>query len=179
MSSNSIPTRYHPFLVSLHWLTVLLVFAAFGLGKLMSGQPNEAEKTPLLAAHMALGLVTLLVIIVRFIARLRLPKPAQASTGNALLDKIGEVVHYALYLLVLLMSISGMSLSMQAGLTPIVFGGSGASLPADFYAFSARLLHGFIAPALLLLVSLHVGAAFYHQLVLKDHLLAHMGYGKS
>ena len=67
---------------------------------------------------------------------------------------------------------------MQAGLTPIVFGGSGTSLPADFYAFSARLLHGFIAPALFLLILLHVGAAFYHQLVLKDNLLARMGYVK-
>jgi cytochrome b561 len=173
------PTRYQPLLVSLHWLTVLLVFAAFGLGKFMSGQPNEATKIPLLAAHMALGLVTLLVIIVRFVVRLRLPRPAQASTGNALLDKLGEVVHYALYLLVFLMSISGMSLSMQAGLTPIVFGGSGASLPADFYAFSARLLHGFVAPALFLLILLHVGAAFYHQLVLKDNLFARMGYGQA
>jgi cytochrome b561 len=170
--------RYHPFLVSLHWLTVILVFAAFGLGKFMSSQPSEATKIPLLAAHMALGLVTLLVIVARFVARLRLPQPAYASTGNALLDKIGVLVHYALYLLVLLMSISGMSLSMQSGLTPIVFGGSGGSLPADFYVFSARLLHGFVAPALFLLILLHVGAAFYHQLVLKDNLLARMGYGK-
>lgn len=173
------PTRHHPLLVSLHWLTVFLVFAAFGLGKFMSGQPNEAAKVPLLAAHMALGLMTLVVIVGRFIARMRLPKPAYASTGNALLDKLGEVVHYALYLLVLLMSISGMSLSMQAGLTPIVFGASGASLPADFYSLSARLLHGFVALALLLLILLHIGAAFYHQFMLKDNLLARMWYGKS
>ncbi len=176
---KTLPTRYHPFLVSLHWLTVLLVFAAFGLGKLMSGQPNDATKIPLLAAHMALGLVTLVVIVGRFIVRLRLPKPAHASTGNVLLDKIGELVHYALYLLVLLMSISGVSLSMQAGLTPIVFGASGTALPADFYAFSARLLHGFVAPALLLLILLHIGAAFYHQLVLKDNLLTRMWYKNS
>ena len=84
-----------------------------------------------------------------------------------------------LYLLVLLMSFSGMSLSLQAGLPPIILGNSGIALPADFYAFSARLLHGFVAPALFLLILLHVGAAFYHQLVLKDHLLARMGYGKS
>jgi cytochrome b561 len=176
--SNPSPSRYHSLMVSLHWLTFLLVFAAFGLGKFMSGQPNEATKIPLLAAHMALGLVTLLVIIGRFIARLRLPRPANVSAGNALLDKVAEVVHYALYLFVLLMSISGVLLSMQAGLAPIVFGGSGTALPADFYAFSARLLHGFIAPALFLLVLLHVGAAFFHQLVLKDNLLARMGYGK-
>jgi cytochrome b561 len=40
------------------------------------------------------------------------------------------------------------------------------------------MLHGFIAPALLLLVALHVGAALYHQFLLKDHLLARMWYGK-
>jgi cytochrome b561 len=177
--STYVPTRHHPLLVSLHWLTVFLVFAAFGLGKFMSSQPNEATKIPLLAAHMALGLVTLVVIVGRFVVRMRLPRPAHASTGNALLDKLGEIVHYALYLLVLLMSISGMLLSMQSGLTPIVFGGSGTALPADFYAFSARLLHGFVAPALFLLILLHVGAAFYHQLVLKDNLLARMGYEKS
>ena len=178
MSKNP-PSRYHPLLVSLHWLVVILVFAAFALGKFMSGQPNDDAKIPFLWLHMLLGIVTLFVIVVRFIARLRLPKPPRATTGNALLDKIGVLVHYSLYVFVLLMSISGISLSMQAGLTPIVFGGSGASLPADFYAFNARILHGFIAPALLILVLLHVGAAFYHQLVLKDNLLARMWYGKS
>jgi cytochrome b561 len=76
------------------------------------------------------------------------------------------------------MAISGMALSLQSGLTPIVFGGSGAALPADFFTFTSRMLHGFIAPALLLLVVLHVGAALYHQFLLKDHLLARMWYGK-
>lgn len=177
--SKSTPTRYHPYLVSLHWLTALLVFAAFGLGKYMSGQPNEAAKIPLLAGHMSLGIVTLLVIIARFVVRLRYPRPAYASTGNALLDKLGELVHYALYLLVLLMAISGSSLSIQSGLTPIVFGGSGSPLPADFYDFSARVLHGFVGPALLLLVILHIGAAYYHQLILKDNLFSRMWFKKS
>jgi cytochrome b561 len=117
------------------------------------------------------------VIIVRFITRMKVPRPTYASTGNAFLDMLGKFVHYALYLLVFLMSISGMSLSIQAGLPSIVFGGSGI-LPADFYDFAARMLHGFIAPALVLLVLLHVGAAFYHQLALKDNLLSRMWYGK-
>ncbi len=145
----------------------------------MSGQPNDVDKIPLLGFHMALGLATLIIMIVRIIARLRLPKPPHASTGNALLDKVGKLVHNALYLFVLLMAVSGMSLSIQSGLTPIVFGSSGAPLPSDFYAFNARILHGIIAPTLLFLILLHVGAAFYHQLVLKDNLLARMWYKKS
>jgi len=144
----------------------------------MSGQPNDTAKLAPLAIHMTIGILTLIVIVVRFVARMKLSKPAYASTGNAFLDWLGKFVHYALYVLVFLMTISGMSLSIQAGLPSIVFFGSGASLPADFYDFTARMLHGFIAPTLALLVLLHVGAALYHQFMLKDNLLSRMWYGK-
>jgi cytochrome b561 len=177
MTQNS-PKRYHPLQVTLHWLVVALVFALFIVGKSMSGQPNDVTKLTPLAIHMGVGIITLIVIVFRFVMRMRLPKPAHASTGNALLDWVGKIVHYALYALVFLMAVSGLSLSMQAGLAPIVFGGSAASLPADFYDFAARMLHGFIAPTLFLLILLHVGAAFYHQLALKDNLLPRMWYGK-
>lgn len=176
--SHPSPKKYHPLQVTLHWLVVALVFAAFGLGKTMSGLPNDSGKLTPLALHMGVGIFTLVVIITRFVARMKLPKPEHVSAGNAFFDWVGKLVHYALYLLVLLTAISGMSLSMQAGLVPIVFGNSGASLPADFFDFTARMLHGFIVPALLLLVLLHVGAAFYHQFMLKDNLLARMWYGK-
>lgn len=172
-------SHYHPLQVSLHWLIVLLVFAAFALGKFMSGQPNDVDKIPLLGFHMVLGLATLIIMVIRIILRLRLPKPPHASTGNSLLDKIARIVHNALYLFVLLMAVSGLSLSFQSGLTLILFGGSGAPLPSDFYAFNARILHGIIAPALLLLILLHAGAALYHQFALKDNLLARMWYRKT
>jgi len=177
MLKNS-PTSYHPLQVTLHWLIVVLVFAAFVIGKSMSGQPNDTAKLTPLAVHMGIGILTLIVIVVRFIARMKLPKPAHASTGNAFFDWLGTFVHYALYVLVFLMTISGMSLSIQSGLPSIVFFGSGASLPADFYDFTARMLHRFIAPTLVLLVLLHVGAALYHQFTLKDNLLSRMWYGK-
>jgi cytochrome b561 len=169
--------RYHPLQVTLHWLVVLLVIAAFVIGKSMSGQPNDAAKLTPLALHMAIGIITLLVIVFRFVMRMRMPKPEHVTAGNPFFDWIATVVHYALYLLVFLMAVSGLSLSVQAGLVPIVFGGSGI-LPADFFDFTARMLHGFTAPALVLTVLLHVGAAFYHQIVLKDNLLARMWYGK-
>jgi cytochrome b561 len=174
---QGINKHYHPLQVTLHWLVVFLIFAAFVIGKSMSGQPNDAAKLTPLASHMTVGIITLLVIVFRFVMRMRLPKPEHVTAGNPFFDWIGKMVHYALYLLVFLMAVSGLSLSMQAGLAPVVFGGSGI-LPADFYDFAARMLHGFIAPALVLTVLLHVGAAFYHQIVLKDNLLARMWYGK-
>ncbi len=172
------PTRYHPLQVGFHWLVLGLLFTMFLLGKYMSGLPNDAGKILPLGIHILLGIVTVIVIVIRFIVRFRFPRPAPATTGNRFLDWIGKVVHYALYALVLLMAISGISLSVRAGLLPIVFGGSGAALPADFFVYSARALHGLIARVLVVTVGLHVGAALYHQFLLKDHLLARMWYGK-
>jgi cytochrome b561 len=177
--SRSTLSRYHPIQITLHWLTVILVLAAFVVGKFMSRIPNDdvSKLTPL-AIHMTIGILTLVVIVFRFITRMKLPRPAYASTGNVFLDGLGKFVHYTLYLFVFLMTVSGMSLSLQTGLPSIVFFGSGAPLPADFFDFAARALHGFIAPALLLLIVLHVGAAFYHQWFIKDRLFARMGFGK-
>jgi cytochrome b561 len=162
--------------VTFHWVTVVLVAAAFIVGRTMSDLPNDPGKITALAIHMILGTVTLIILIARFIARLYLPRPAHASTGNVFLDRAGKAVHFALYAFVFLMTFSGMSLSLQTDLLPIVFGGSGAALPADFYAFAARMLHGVIAPALALLIVLHIEAALYHQFVIKDNLLARMWY---
>lgn len=177
MTKNA-PARYHPSQVTFHWLTVILLFAMFPLGTYMSRLPNDAGKIALLTVHTILGSIILIIIIARFINRFRLPRPAHATAGNAFLDWIGKVVHYLLYTIVFLMAVSGISLSLQAGLLPIIFGGSGAALSADFYTFNARMLHGVIAPVLALLVVLHVEAALYHQFVLKDNLLSRMWYEK-
>ena len=172
------PARYHPLQVSFHWLVVVLLLAMFLLGKYMSGLPNDTAKLVLLGVHITLGVITMIVVIARFIARFRLPQPASSSTGHRFLDWISKAVHYGLYALVLLMAISGISLSLQSGLFPIVFGGTGAALPVDFSAFNARRLHGLVASALVFLVVLHVGGALYHQFLLKDKLLARMWFEK-
>lgn len=176
--SKNTHARYHPLQVSFHWLVVALLVAMFISGKYMSGLPNDTGKLLPLGIHIALGVITLIVIVARLIARTRLPQPAPATTGHRFLDWVSKIVHYALYALVFLMVISGISLSLQTGLLPIVFGGSGAALPADFYAFNARRLHELVASALALLVLLHAGAALYHQFLLKDRLMARMWFEK-
>lgn len=176
--SKSVFDRYHPLQVTLHWLIVLLVVAAFAIGKSMSRLPNDDAKLLPLALHMSIGLLIFTLTAIRIAARVRLPKPDNATTGRKFLDWIAKAVHGFLYLLVLLMAVSGMSLALRSGLLGIVFGGSSAPLPADFFDFSARMLHGFVAPALLVLVLLHVAAAIYHEFVLKDRLLSRMWYGK-
>ena len=177
--SQSTPSRYHPLQVTFHWLTVILVFAALLVGKFMSRLPNDnASKLTPMAIHMTLGIVTLIVIFARLSLRSKYPQPAYASTGNVFLDDFGKLVHVSLYLLAAAMAFSGGVLSMQAGLAPIVFFGSGDPLPADFFAYLTRGVHGVVAPTLLILILIHVGAAFYHQWFIKDKLFSRMWFGK-
>ena len=53
---------------------------------------------------------------------------------------------------------------------------AGGPVP-DFSALIPRVAHGIMARLLLALFVLHFGAAIYHQVIRRDHLLARMGVG--
>ena len=101
--------------------------------------------------------------------------PAPATIGNALLVRIAPAMHWAFYLLVLLMAGSGVAMSVLAGLPGIVFGGVG-TLPMNFDALPPRAVHGVVAKLLMLVIGLHIAAALYHQFIRRDGLLSRMGF---
>lgn len=180
MSSTKLPTRHHPALVSLHWLIFVLITALSISGKISAGLANDDPvKRSILLLHLPFGSITFFLLIASIIVRIRMPKPAYATTGNQVLDMIGKITHFALYALALLMVISGMLLSLRSGLTPTIFINASAPLPANLFIFVERTFHGIVSKALFLLVLLHIGAALYHQIWLKDSLLSRMWYGKN
>lgn len=170
---KSSPERYHPLLVFLHWLIALLVFAALAAGIFLKGLPNTQAKLAPLDFHMGLGTLIMFLMIARLFTRYMTKRPAAVDSGSPLLNKLAGLVHALLYVAVIAMAFAGMRIASQAGLnTP------GASIPVDFFAFSARYAHRYIAIFLMLLVSAHVGAWAYHQFVKKDNLISRMGFGK-
>lgn len=173
-------TRYHPILVSFHWLIALMIMVALVMGgSIMAETPNsDPEKLNLLRNHMIAGGLILVLMIIRLIVRLNTAQPPHADIGNALLNKGGVAAHWALYALVFLTSASGIALSIAAGLPDIIFGGSGAPLPADFHEFGPRAAHGLLTKLIWLVVAAHVLAALYHQFIRKDGLFGRMWYGK-
>jgi cytochrome b561 len=172
------PKRYHPALVALHWLIAALILGMLFIGYTRLGEtPNDQAKIETLSLHMPIGIAILALTILRLGVRIFSKKPAPATAGNPILDKIGVATHYLLYLVALGMGISGMGISAQAGLPAIVFERAG-SLPADFAAFPPAIGHGFLGFVLSGLIVLHVGAALYHQFIRKDGLLARMWFGK-
>ena len=175
---STLPKRYHPALVAIHWATAVLVIFMLIIGKVwLKWMPNDSSKIVPLAFHMITGIIVLVLTLVRIFVRLRFPKPAPATAGNRILDAIGVVTHYLLYLGALGMGISGLGIAVQAGLQSSVFGGKG-SLPEDFFVYPARYGHGYLSTALILILLLHIGAAIFHQFIRKDKLFSRMSFGR-
>ncbi len=178
MSQESMPTRYHPVHVVLHWLVAIMVIGAFAVGMtVLDSTPNSApEKVTYLQYHSVAGAFLAVVLIARLSTRFIFKRPAAADAGHPALNLIGKVTHFLLYVGVFGMLMSGAGMAMQAGLMN-VFNGQG-SLPEDFHIFLPRGVHGMVFSLLFLLILLHVGAALYHQFIRKDNLFARMWFGK-
>ena len=173
-------SRYHPLLVTLHWLLAVLIVAALLVGFFwLAATPNaDAQKIAVLRWHMAAGMLILALMVLRFIVRLCTSRPADASAGHPLLDRLARVSHYGFYVLVVLMVGTGFATAILAGLPAIVFGESGDPLPPTFTTYPTRAAHGAIAMILVGFIALHVLAALYHHFVMKDGLLRRMVFGR-
>jgi cytochrome b561 len=180
MGGDDMPelSRYHPLLVTLHWLLAFLVIGSLTAGFLVlaSTMNTSPLKITLLQGHAIGGLLIGLLMLLRLFVRVRYERPPAATAGNAALDLLARTTHYGFYLLVLLMVASGLTLALTAGLPAILFGGSGAPLPPDFGVFAAMEVHEVTALLLVGLVVLHTAAALYHQFVRKDGLIGRMSY---
>lgn len=174
------PLRFHPALVTLHWLLAAAILFSLAMGTFSLTQiPNDSpDKVFALRGHMALGIAILALMVVRLAVRLRTPHPARASSGYPLLDRLAAWNHYALYALAILLAASGIALSLQAGLPGIVFGGSQAPLPASLTVYPPRIVHGVLATVLMVLITVHVLAALYHQFVRRDRLFTRVWFGR-
>jgi len=162
----STPKRYHPLLVTLHWLTVIVMFGA--------GFLSEDEGSSPISIHMILGAILLALILVRVVARFATKRPAWADTGNKYLNQLGELVHYGLYLVTLFILGLGAWIASDRNLIGYALG-TGQVVRGTRFIRSFHHLGWIMAVGLILL---HVGAALYHQFILKDNLMARMWYGE-
>ena len=172
-------TRYHPLLVTLHWLLAIVIIFNLVMGHFVLAETlnTDPEKIFKLKMHMGLGIAILIFMLIRLGVRRRNPVPAPADIGNETLNKLGALTHIILYVVVILMSLSGMGISFATGLPDIVFFGSGEALPETFHVFIPHMVHELLSKLLALLIIGHVGAFIYHQFVRKDGLFSRMWFG--
>ena len=88
--SETKPSRYHPALVTLHWISAVLLLVALATGTFwLTATPNSSpDKIAQLTVHMTLGVAILVLTLARLAVRSKTPQPERASSGNVLLDKL-------------------------------------------------------------------------------------------
>lgn len=172
-------TRYHPLLVTLHWLLAAMIIIGLVMGGTVLAETanDDPFKLTALRMHMTMGIIILVLMGVRLIVRLFTHKPPNADIGHPLMNKLGTAAHWAFYVLVIAMCLSGLATANMAGLPGIVFGGSGEALPADFSSIPPRAAHGALGLLLTLLIIGHFAAGLWHQYSRKDGLFARMWFG--
>ncbi|UZD59739.1 cytochrome b [Shewanella algae] len=160
-----------------HWLSAIAVIGLFGLGYWMVDLTYYSawyQKGPHL--HKSIGILLLALTLVRLLWKLLSQSP-QAIPDKPLLQKAARLTHWGLYLLLLLIMLSGILISTADGRGITVF--DWFELPGVGELFNnqadiAGAIHKYAAYSLMALVVLHALAALKHHFIDKDQTLVRM-----
>jgi cytochrome b561 len=161
----------------LHWTIVILVITQFVLGTIADDLPLGMHKLAVLARHKSVGITIFMLVVLRLVWRWSNPTPALPSTLKPYERHLARITHAALYVLLLVMPITGWIMSSARAFPVSWFGFF--QLP-DLVApnktlYDAMLTtHGTLAWILAGVATLHLLAALKHHFVLKDDVLRRM-----
>lgn len=177
MQTKSTSTQYGPVAITIHWASALAVILAFAAGFVVANVAPPAQQGPILIAHITLGLIVFALTLLRIVWWVVADKrPAPVGKQPHWQELTAKIVHFGLYALLILMGTSGIVTVVLSGALPTIL--SGGPVP-DLSQLIPRIAHGIMSKILLALFVLHIGAALYHQVIRRDHLLARMGVGRA
>ncbi|WP_396329825.1 cytochrome b [Burkholderia anthina] len=172
------PTRYTQTAIALHWLIALLIVCGFALGWVMTDIPGfTPTKLKYFSWHKWIGVTVFALAVVRVLWRATHAAPPLPGNTPAWQRAVSHGVHILLYVLMLVIPVTGYLYSSAANI-PVVYLGI-VPLPRlidpdPVLKETFKTLHVSLNYILLALVSLHVLAAIKHQVLDRDGLLSRM-----
>ena len=155
----AIRSGYSGLQIGLHWAIALLIGVNYlvseGMEESFDGMMEGGAVTGWTPTiHVYVGVTVLVLVALRIIVRVTRGAPGPVQ-GGTLFDKLGEVSHWVLYALMLVVPALG---------------------AISWYGMIDQTagLHVLVMNAMMILIGLHAAAALFHQFILKDHLLLRM-----
>ena len=192
------PTRYTKTAIVLHWLIAIFIALMFVLGWYMAELPKEAPKqmaydlfdlgiytwqvaeevsprTFYFNLHKSLGLTVLALIVFRILWRITHTPPAALSSYKAIEKKVATATHHSLYLLMLAVPVTGLTMAINSKYGVKWFGidviaGLDNKPMRDFF----ECTHEFVGIVLLVLIGIHLLGALKHKFIDKDDTMSRM-----
>ena len=182
MTASLQPARYHPAIIALHWLVVVLIIGAYVTMEFRGIFPRgSVEREFMKSLHYSFGLTVLLSVILRAAIRVRTGTPPVDPPLEPFMKLAAACAHLALYGFMIGMPILGWGLLSAEGKDVALFGIPFPSLvgaseeTAEFFEEA----HETVATIGYVLIGLHAVAALYHHYWRRDTTLRRMMPGKS
>jgi cytochrome b561 len=173
--------RYGLPAIALHWLMALIIIAGFVIGQIMVDMRFSPTKLQLVSYHKWLGITVFLLALLRLAWRWSHPPPAPLPGQPRWQVRLAAVAHAMLYLLMLVIPLTGWLYSSAAGVPTVYLGVVPLPDLIERGAEAKDLLksvHAALNRVLLVLVVGHVLAALKHALIDRDETLARMLPGR-
>ncbi len=169
--------RYNRLQIALHWLMALMIIGGLAMGLLLDDMPLSPLKLKMLSWHKWNGITVLWLALLRLGVRHISGAPGLPASMPDWQKQAAVWGHRLLYLLMLLIPLSGWLMSSAKGFPVKYFG----VLPLpDLVGKNAELadllheVHEMLCTLLLLVLAGHVGAALKHHYFERDDILTRM-----
>ena len=183
----AVQERYSSVAITLHWLIALGIIANIALGLYFADLPgSDPNKFLLTQTHKSIGLTILVLSLIRVAWRLMNPVPPLPASMSPLMRFAAHATHFLLYFLIIAIPLSGWLLvsSSPLGLPTMYFGWFAwpelpyfSDLPRaakKIWVHEFGTVHVYLAWSAIVLVTIHVVAALYHQFIRRDVVLGRM-----
>lgn len=168
--------RYTSGAVAFHWTIAALILVNLFIGLFHDSLP---QSLPLIPVHKSIGLTVLVLTLGRIAWRIGHKPPPLPDYVPGWQARLAQVVHLALYALMLLMPLSGwIMVSNGKTLRPLTWFGlfdvPYLRLGGPAVGGPANVSHAVLGYTMTALVVLHIAGALKHQFVDRDAMLARM-----
>lgn len=174
------PQGYDNVAKVLHWLVAAILVGQFALGWLMPGVRRGMEPGSAMHAHISVGVVVLLLIAVRLAWRIlhRVPAEGELPLWQR---RASDAVHWLLYALVFVTTLSGWFYASARGWALTFFGLfplPPLTVEGSTIGRAIGRLHENVVWVLLALVAVHVAAALVHAFFYRDRVMQRMLFAR-
>lgn len=183
MTTNTNPAKYDGVLISLHWIIAAAVIANVAIGLIMGDIPRGTPlRVTAYVTHMSIGMSILILSVVLVIWRLTHKTPSLPDTMQPQLKLAARATQFILYAAILILPLLGWAMVSANGKSGPPYFGLFTWPALPFFTdmtkegqHAAHELfetgHVYLAWTAIVLVSLHILGALYHQFVARDGVL--------
>jgi cytochrome b561 len=159
-----------------HWVVAALLIVQYPLGKFMPHIHRGTTPGDAMTFHISFGITILALMVSRLFWRITHPV-APARSLPAWQQLISEAVHWLLYVLVLVTTITGWIFASERGWSISLF----SAVPLPMLPIEGSLLarsignwHETMEWSLFLVIGVHVAAAMAHTFIFRDGIMQRM-----